>query len=251
MLNSDLLIPVGYETSKYGYAPRQTSRSNGWTPHCPNKRSIKEIYEVSAWVHSNDREGVPMAKAGRLCILKKEMAPLLQVVTSYSSPELMELTWLVIINSRRPLRKGATGKMLRMAVSMGITGLSMNLLQMHEQDEIYKEKNEKSFVILEVQRVHNHFVTDRRKNLINVELKKNEMASIINQIPKNKLQGILGEDVIRKPLNEFNAEQQGQLKDLAINHFAVKNEIIAQMKYLYPGDEWEFTKVIQEKFFQG
>nr|GEZ80188.1 hypothetical protein, mitochondrial [Tanacetum cinerariifolium] len=38
-----------------------------------------------------------MAKAGRLCILKKEMAPLLQVVTSYSSPELMELT------SERPL----------------------------------------------------------------------------------------------------------------------------------------------------
>nr|GEZ75091.1 hypothetical protein [Tanacetum cinerariifolium] len=28
--------------------------------------------------------------------------------------------------------------------------------------EIYKDKNEKSFAILEVQRVHNHFVTDRR-----------------------------------------------------------------------------------------
>nr|GEW34514.1 reverse transcriptase domain-containing protein [Tanacetum cinerariifolium] len=105
-------------------------------------------------IHSNDREGVPMAKAGRLCILKKEMAPLLQVVTSYSSPELMELT---------ALRRGATGKMSRMAVSMGITGLSMNLLQMHEQDEIHKDKNEKSFAILEVQRVHNHFVTDRRR----------------------------------------------------------------------------------------
>nr|GEX99261.1 hypothetical protein, mitochondrial [Tanacetum cinerariifolium] len=89
------------------------------------------------------------------------------------------------------------------------------------------------------------------RNLINVELEKNEMASIINQLPKNELQGIHREDSIRKPLNEFNAEQQGQLKDLAINHFAVKNEIIAQMKYLYPGDEWEFTKVIREKFFQG
>nr|GEY36689.1 ribonuclease H-like domain-containing protein [Tanacetum cinerariifolium] len=89
------------------------------------------------------------------------------------------------------------------------------------------------------------------RNLINVELEKNEMASIINQLPKNELQGVLGEESIRKPLNEFNAEQQGQLKDLAINHFAVKNEIIAQMKYLYPGDEWEFTKVIREKFFQG
>nr|GEX90165.1 hypothetical protein [Tanacetum cinerariifolium] len=99
----------------------QTSRSNGWTPHCPNKRSIKEIYETIG-VHSNDREGVPMAKAGRLCILKKEMAPLLQVVTSYSSPELIELT-------------GATMKMPRMAVSMGITGLSMNLLQMHVREE--------------------------------------------------------------------------------------------------------------------
>nr|GEX85610.1 cytochrome c oxidase subunit 3, mitochondrial [Tanacetum cinerariifolium] len=91
MLNSDLLIPVGYETSKYGYTPRQTSRSNGWTPNCPNKRSIKEIYETIR-VHSNDREGVPMAKSGRLSILKKEIAPLLQVVTSYSSPGLMELT---------------------------------------------------------------------------------------------------------------------------------------------------------------
>lgn len=33
-----------------------------------------------------------MAKAGHLCILKKEMAPLLQVVTEYYSPELMGLT---------------------------------------------------------------------------------------------------------------------------------------------------------------
>ncbi|GJT43005.1 hypothetical protein Tco_0951720 [Tanacetum coccineum] len=341
MLNSDLLIPVGYETSKYGYAPsRPADLMDG--PLIARIRGRSRRYMRLAHVrriHSNDREGVPMAKAGRLCILKKEMAPLLQVVTSYSSPELMELT-------------GATGKMPRMAVSMGITGLSMNLLQMHEQDEIYKDKNEKSFAILEVQRVHNHFVTDRQmaqiagsigakglssrlvsiffrkigcpptmmvvlslsmaklcvfpdlplsmdsaecahkpedpelrlgppetplergkaslpslnelppilyeqqiqipgRNLINVELEKNEMASIINQLPKNELQGVLGEDSIRKPLNEFNAEQQGQLKDLAINHFAVKNEIIAQMKYLYPGDEWEFTKVIREKFFQG
>ncbi|GJZ25519.1 hypothetical protein Tco_0569772 [Tanacetum coccineum] len=218
MLNSDLLIPVGYETSKYGYAlSRPTDLMDG--------PLIARIRDKTIGIHSNDKEGVPMAKDGRLCILKKEIAPLLQAVTAYSSLELMELTWLVIINSRRPLRKGATGKMLRMAVSMGITGLSMNLLQMHIQIP--------------------------GKNLINVELKKNEMASIINQIPKNKLQGVLGEDAIRKPLKEFNAEQQGQLKDLAINHFAVKNEIISQMKYLYPGDEWEFTKVIQEKFFQG
>nr|GFB79636.1 hypothetical protein [Tanacetum cinerariifolium] len=32
-----------------------------------------------------------------------------------------------------------------------------------EQDEIYKYKNEKPFAILEVQRVQNHFVTDRRR----------------------------------------------------------------------------------------
>lgn len=56
---------------------------------------------------------------------------------------------------------------------------------------------------------------------------------------------------MRKPLNEFNAEQQAQLRDIAINHFSLKNEIIAKMKSLYPNDEWELTKVIREKFFQG
>ena len=89
------------------------------------------------------------------------------------------------------------------------------------------------------------------RNLINVELEKNEMASIITQLPKNELKGVLGEDSIRKPLHEFNAEQQAQLRDLAINHFEVKNEIIAKMKSLYPEDEWEFTKLVREKFFQG
>nr|GEX75367.1 putative ribonuclease H-like domain-containing protein [Tanacetum cinerariifolium] len=70
-----------YETSKYGYAPsRPADLMDG-----PLIARIREI-------HSNDKEGVPMAKVGRLCILKKEIAPLLQVVTSYSSPELMELT---------------------------------------------------------------------------------------------------------------------------------------------------------------
>ncbi|GKD09219.1 hypothetical protein Tco_1188904, partial [Tanacetum coccineum] len=38
--------------------------------------------------------------------------------------------------------------------------------------------------------------------LINVALEKTEIASIINQLPKNELQGVLGEDSIRKPLNE-------------------------------------------------
>ncbi|GJY20639.1 hypothetical protein Tco_0393205 [Tanacetum coccineum] len=35
----------------------------------------------------------------------------------------------------RALRRGATVKMPRMAVSMGITGLSKNLLQMHVREE--------------------------------------------------------------------------------------------------------------------
>lgn len=77
------------------------------------------------------------------------------------------------------------------------------------------------------------------------------MASLIKQLPKKELKDVIGFDSIRKPLNEFNAEQQAQLRDLAINHFAVKNEIIAKMKSLYPEDEWEFTKVVREKFFQG
>lgn len=89
------------------------------------------------------------------------------------------------------------------------------------------------------------------RNLINVELEKNEMASLIMQLPKKELKDVIGFDSIRKPLNEFNAEQQAQLRDLAIHHFAVKNEIIAKMKSLYPEDEWEFTKRVREKFFQG
>ncbi|GJR96652.1 hypothetical protein Tco_0268826 [Tanacetum coccineum] len=145
MLNSDLLIPVGYETSKYGYAPsRPADLMDG--PLIARIRGRSRRYMRLAHVrriHSNDREGVPMAKAGRLCILKKEMAPLLQVVTSYSSPELMELTLFLkgtlnIVREVRldPLKEViCLGKMPRMAVSMGITGLSMNLLQMHVREE--------------------------------------------------------------------------------------------------------------------
>jgi hypothetical protein len=88
-------------------------------------------------------------------------------------------------------------------------------------------------------------------NFINVELEQNEMASLINRLPKEELKDVIREDSIRKPLNEFNAEQQARLRDMAINHFSVKNEIIAKMKSLYPNDEWELTKVIREKFFQG
>lgn len=77
------------------------------------------------------------------------------------------------------------------------------------------------------------------------------MASLINRLPKEELKDVIGEDSIRKPLNEFNAEQQAQLRDIAINHFSLKNEIIAKIKSLYPNDEWEFTKVIRDKFFQG
>ncbi|GJT42325.1 NADH-plastoquinone oxidoreductase subunit 7 [Tanacetum coccineum] len=82
---------------------------------------------VEMGIHSNDREGVPMAKAGRLCILKKEMAPLLQVVTSYSSPELMELTLMNFfslsaihgrMNQEKPMTVPATRKYL-MIVNMG------------------------------------------------------------------------------------------------------------------------------------
>lgn len=56
-------------------------------------------------------------------------------------------------------------------------------------------------------------------NFINVELERNEMASLINRLPKEELKDVIGEDSIRKPLNEFNAEQQAQLRDIAINHF--------------------------------
>jgi hypothetical protein len=89
------------------------------------------------------------------------------------------------------------------------------------------------------------------KNLITVELKQNEMASLINKLPKEELKEVIQEDSIRKPLNAFTAEQQALLRDLAINHFSLKNRIIAKMKDLYPGDAWEFTQIIREKFFQG
>lgn len=86
---------------------------------------------------------------------------------------------------------------------------------------------------------------------ISVELCHNEMASLINRLPKEELKDVIRENSIRKPLNEFSAEQQAQLIDLAIKHFSIKNEIIAKMKYLYPDHEWELTKVIRHKFFQG
>nr|GEX99240.1 reverse transcriptase domain-containing protein [Tanacetum cinerariifolium] len=41
----------------------------------------------------------------------------------------------VLERARRALRRGATVKMSRMAMSMGITGLSKNLLQMHVREE--------------------------------------------------------------------------------------------------------------------
>lgn len=88
-------------------------------------------------------------------------------------------------------------------------------------------------------------------DFFNVELEQNEMASLINRLPKEELYDVIREDSIRKPLNEFNAEQQARLRDIAINHFSLKNEIIEKMKSLYPNDEWDLTKVIREKFFCG
>jgi hypothetical protein len=41
----------------------------------------------------------------------------------------------VTLTFRKALRRGATVKMPRMPVSMGITGLSKNLLQMHVREE--------------------------------------------------------------------------------------------------------------------
>ena len=89
------------------------------------------------------------------------------------------------------------------------------------------------------------------KNLITVELKQNELASLIKKLPKEELKDVIQEDSIRKPLNAFTAEQQALLRDLAINHFSLKKKIIAKMKDLYPDDAWEFTQIIREKFFQG
>ncbi|GJR78206.1 hypothetical protein Tco_0148991 [Tanacetum coccineum] len=62
-----------------------------------------------------------------------------QTYTSYGEKGLIRGCWKgreglntrVLERARRALRRGATVKMPRMAVSMGITGLSKNLLQMH------------------------------------------------------------------------------------------------------------------------
>ncbi|GJX06765.1 hypothetical protein Tco_0194697 [Tanacetum coccineum] len=192
MLNSDLLIPVGYETSKYGYAPsRPADLMDG--PLIARIRGRSRRYMRLAHVrriHSNDREGVPMAKAGRLCILKKEMAPLLQVVTSYSSPELMELTLFFKgpRNIVREVRLGSTrlrshlpsdlltlegGKMPRMAVSMGITSLSKNLLQMHVREECLHSNtvnNEVSIVPLKLSLDSYNALTFNAKNEVNCHI---------------------------------------------------------------------------------
>ncbi|CAL0314990.1 unnamed protein product [Lupinus luteus] len=39
--------------------------------------------------------------------------------------------------------------------------------------------------------------------------------------------------------------------ELAISHFCKKNRIIAELKALYPEDEWDFSPLIRDKFFGG
>lgn len=56
---------------------------------------------------------------------------------------------------------------------------------------------------------------------------------------------------IQQPLIEFTAEQQEELRRIAIDHFLIKNEIIMKMKSLYPDDDWEFTRVMRDPFFCG
>jgi len=87
--------------------------------------------------------------------------------------------------------------------------------------------------------------------IFNIYLERSEMTTIINRLPKEELKSIIGEDSIRHPLNEFTAQQQAHLRDLATNHFEIKNEIIAEMKSLYPDQEWDFVKLNRDKFFGG
>nr|GEW36779.1 hypothetical protein [Tanacetum cinerariifolium] len=170
----DLILNLSLETSLVKWV----TCSAAWTETCYWKHMLPN------GIHSNDREGVPMAKAGRLCILKKEMAPLLQVVTSYSSPELMEL-----ISSFEHIFGGMRSQTRRSRIALGPTG--------------------------------------------NAARKGEASLPSLNELPP------------------YSMNNRFKFQDLAINHFAFKNEIIAQMKYLYPEDKWEFTKVIREKFFQG
>lgn len=99
--------------------------------------------------------------------------------------------------------------------------------------------------------LYEEWIEIRDNDFLKVELEQNEMSSLINRLPKEELKDVIGEDSIRKPLEQFNAEQQARLIDLAINHFSLKNEIIAKMQLLYPENKWQLTKVVRETFFQG
>ena len=88
-------------------------------------------------------------------------------------------------------------------------------------------------------------------SFITLELHLNELESLINCLPKEELYPIIQKNSIQQPLIEFTAEQQEELRRIAMDHFIIKNEIIMKMKSLYPDDDWELTRVMRDKFFCG
>ncbi|KAB2634131.1 hypothetical protein D8674_042626 [Pyrus ussuriensis x Pyrus communis] len=87
--------------------------------------------------------------------------------------------------------------------------------------------------------------------IFTIPLEQTEINETIHRLPKEELKGIIGEDSIRHPINEFTAQQQANLMDLAILHFKLKKNLISEMKSLYPEHEWDFVPLIREKFFFG
>lgn len=78
-------------------------------------------------------------------------------------------------------------------------------------------------------------VFEQENKIFNISMERTEMFETRNRLPKQELQTIISDNSIR--LFE------------AINHLKKKNEIISEMKSLYPKDEWNFDKVVRREFF--
>lgn len=83
----------------------------------------------------------------------------------------------------------------------------------------------------------------------NHEQKEQELQKLIELLPKKELNEIIGESSISRPIEEYSAEYRASLREQAMQHYVIKNEIIQEMASLYPEKGWELSKLIREKFF--
>lgn len=81
---------------------------------------------------------------------------------------------------------------------------------------------------------HEQQIRESEQILTTIHLNKTELTHTINSLPKEELEQIIGETSIRRPIGDFSPQQQAELREHAISHFRIKNEIIAEMRSLYP-----------------